>query len=48
MAKQEMDGRSLPRPARRSRVDNPEPFTWWDIDFVPTFLYLTAVLDSTP
>jgi hypothetical protein len=26
----------------------PNPFTLWDIDCVPTFLYLTAVLDSTP
>jgi len=26
----------------------PNPFTWWDTDCVPTFLYLTAVLDSTP
>jgi hypothetical protein len=30
------------------RVANPELFTWWDIDRMPTFLYLTAVLDSTP
>jgi hypothetical protein len=44
-----VDGRVVTPPSAAFLASTiPNPFTWWDIDCMPTFLCLTAVLESTP